>query len=298
MRWLVGSLCWGSRSQAPSPRSCCFGCLTRRTRRRPSWAAAWVALPFLVAAGMALVVRRHPAALVTLLITLLVAGGIGVSLLNSSATQYEAARQQAATAVGPGEDPGRGRPDAQGERGHAACYRRGVRDHPWSSCCRRPSSRATGSRPGSRSVFPARPARAPADRAGPQRVNTERLSERGQVLLPARRMGQEVVRPGQPAAHAAATTKPSPLAASPATLTIRASRLAGPSGAPASTPRRRRETGGWPAITASHSGPTQAAPTSATGWRGRRPTSRRRPPARPTGQASSGPGSQTEAGGS
>jgi hypothetical protein len=31
-----------------------------------------------------------------------------VSLLNSSATQYEAARQQAATAVGPGEDPSHG----------------------------------------------------------------------------------------------------------------------------------------------------------------------------------------------
>jgi len=69
---------------------------------------AWVVMPFAAAAGMALIVRRHPAALVTLLVALLVAGGVGVSLLDASATQYEAARQQAATAVGPGEDPSHG----------------------------------------------------------------------------------------------------------------------------------------------------------------------------------------------
>jgi hypothetical protein len=69
---------------------------------------SWVALPFLVAAGMAFIVRRHPAALITLLVTLLIAGGVGVSLLDASATRHEAARQEAATAVQPGEDPDHG----------------------------------------------------------------------------------------------------------------------------------------------------------------------------------------------
>jgi len=69
---------------------------------------SWVAMPYLAAVGMMLIVRRHPAALVTLLVTLLLAGGVGVSLLDASATRQEIARQEAESAVEPGEDPDHG----------------------------------------------------------------------------------------------------------------------------------------------------------------------------------------------
>jgi hypothetical protein len=68
----------------------------------------WVAMPYLAAAGLTLPLRRHGAALVVLLVALLLAGGVGVSVLNASASQQEAAQQQVRDAVQPGEDPSSG----------------------------------------------------------------------------------------------------------------------------------------------------------------------------------------------
>jgi hypothetical protein len=68
----------------------------------------WLAMPYLGAAGLAGLTRRHTPALVTLLVALVVAGGVGLFLLDASATQEEAARRQVETAVRPGEDPDRG----------------------------------------------------------------------------------------------------------------------------------------------------------------------------------------------
>jgi hypothetical protein len=65
----------------------------------------WVAMPYLAAAGLALLVRRHHAALITLLVALLVAAGVGLPLLGNAATQQAAAERQVQTAVQPGEDP-------------------------------------------------------------------------------------------------------------------------------------------------------------------------------------------------
>ena len=55
----------------------------------------WIAMPFLAAAGLAVLIRRHTAALVTLLIALLVAAPVGLFLLNAAAAQQEVAQQQA-----------------------------------------------------------------------------------------------------------------------------------------------------------------------------------------------------------
>jgi hypothetical protein len=84
-----------------------------RMARPPDATAAvlgggWVALPYLVAAGLAIAVRRHAHALVALLVTLLAAAVVGVFLFDTSATAMETARRQAATAVLPGEDPSSG----------------------------------------------------------------------------------------------------------------------------------------------------------------------------------------------
>jgi hypothetical protein len=68
----------------------------------------WVAMPFLGTAGMALLVRRDAAALSVMLAALIVAGSVGVSILNSSAEQYAQSRQEVRDAVGPGEDPSHG----------------------------------------------------------------------------------------------------------------------------------------------------------------------------------------------
>jgi hypothetical protein len=68
----------------------------------------WVAMPHLAAAGLAYLGRRHPAALVTLLVCLVGAAVVGVFLLDASATAHEESRRQVATAVLPGEDPNSG----------------------------------------------------------------------------------------------------------------------------------------------------------------------------------------------
>jgi hypothetical protein len=84
-----------------------------RMVRPPDGASAllgglWVAMPYLAAAGLALLVRRHHAALIALLVALLVAAGVGLPLLGNAATQQAAAERQVKTAVQPGEDPDRG----------------------------------------------------------------------------------------------------------------------------------------------------------------------------------------------
>jgi hypothetical protein len=68
----------------------------------------WVALPYLAAAGLALLLHRRPAALIVLLISLLIAAGFGLSLLGNAATEQGIAEQKVKTAVLPGEDPNRG----------------------------------------------------------------------------------------------------------------------------------------------------------------------------------------------
>ena len=68
-------------------------------------AGAWVAMPFLLTAGMMLLVRRDPTALTVLLIALLGGSGVGVSILNSAVNAREESRKQVREAVLPGEDP-------------------------------------------------------------------------------------------------------------------------------------------------------------------------------------------------
>jgi hypothetical protein len=69
---------------------------------------AWVGMPFLGTAGLAMLVRRSPAALAVMLVALLGAGFVGVSVLKSSADQQAESRQQVRDAVQPGEDPSHG----------------------------------------------------------------------------------------------------------------------------------------------------------------------------------------------
>ena len=71
-------------------------------------AGLWVAMPFLAAVGLALALRSRRVPLIVLLITVLIAGPIGVFLLNGSATQQAIAQQEARDAVQPGEDPQHG----------------------------------------------------------------------------------------------------------------------------------------------------------------------------------------------
>lgn len=106
--WLVGAIVLAS---------AIAGTLTELTLLRvytppdaPSavYRAAWLTLPYLAAAGLAVVLRRHPAALAALLVALLAAAVVGVFLFDAATTQLLAARQQAATAVLPGGDPTHG----------------------------------------------------------------------------------------------------------------------------------------------------------------------------------------------
>jgi hypothetical protein len=81
-----------------------------RTASPPDGASAligglWVAMPYLAAAGLAFLARRHHAALVVLLVALLVAAGFGLPLLGNAAAQQADAEQQVKTAVQPGEGP-------------------------------------------------------------------------------------------------------------------------------------------------------------------------------------------------
>src|SRR5215217_7113356 len=64
----------------------------------------WVAMPYLTTAGLALLVRRHHAPLIVLLVALLIAAGVGVPMFSNAATQQAISEQQVKTAVQPGED--------------------------------------------------------------------------------------------------------------------------------------------------------------------------------------------------
>ena len=65
-------------------------------------AAAWVALPYLVAAVLVGLVRRSQATLIVLLCCLLTASAIGIPILNNVATQQVALEQDARDAEQPG----------------------------------------------------------------------------------------------------------------------------------------------------------------------------------------------------
>jgi F0F1-type ATP synthase assembly protein I len=68
----------------------------------------WIAMPYLVAVGLAVLFRRHAATLAVLLIALVIAAPTGVSLLHASAAQQEVSKEQVRNAVQPGEDPDHG----------------------------------------------------------------------------------------------------------------------------------------------------------------------------------------------
>jgi hypothetical protein len=106
--WLLGAVLIGSAA------GCALSELfLLRTGRPPDASSAvlaglWLAMPYLGAAGLAALFRRHTPALTALLIALLVTAPVALSLYHASATQQEIAEREAETAVLPGEDPARG----------------------------------------------------------------------------------------------------------------------------------------------------------------------------------------------
>jgi hypothetical protein len=68
----------------------------------------WLGGPFLLAVVLAVVLRRHRAALWTLLAAVVLTGAVGASVYDSVASGVLQARRDAETAVLPGEDPTRG----------------------------------------------------------------------------------------------------------------------------------------------------------------------------------------------
>ncbi len=68
----------------------------------------WLGLPYLAAATLAGLARRHAAALVTLFVTLVAAAGIGLYLRTVATLEHDRSHREVATAVHPGEDPNRG----------------------------------------------------------------------------------------------------------------------------------------------------------------------------------------------
>jgi multisubunit Na+/H+ antiporter MnhG subunit len=106
--WLIGTVLLGSAVACILAEIILF-----RMFRPPDATAAllgglWVAMPYIAAAGLAVLFRRNAPALVVLLIALLIAAPVGLSLLNASATQQQTAEQQVRDAVQPGEDPEHG----------------------------------------------------------------------------------------------------------------------------------------------------------------------------------------------
>jgi hypothetical protein len=69
---------------------------------------AWLCWPFLMAALLSGLFHRRAAVLVALLFAVVAAGVVGATLYDSAASQALVARQEAATAVLPGEDADRG----------------------------------------------------------------------------------------------------------------------------------------------------------------------------------------------
>ena len=106
--WLVWLIVVGSAVAVTLSEVCVFRMVTPPDPSSAILGGVWVAMPYLAAVGLALLVRRHRAALVTLLVCLAGAAVVGVYLLDASATAHEVSRQQVATAVLPGEDPSHG----------------------------------------------------------------------------------------------------------------------------------------------------------------------------------------------
>jgi hypothetical protein len=71
-------------------------------------AMAWLGGPFLLAAVLAALLRRHPAVLIALLTVVVLSGAVGATLFAEVADAVVTARRQVETAVLPGEDPTRG----------------------------------------------------------------------------------------------------------------------------------------------------------------------------------------------
>ena len=71
-------------------------------------AGLWIALPYLAAAGLALLFRRRNPALITLAACLGLCAFVGVSMLNASANQHDISQKEVENAVQPGEDPNSG----------------------------------------------------------------------------------------------------------------------------------------------------------------------------------------------
>jgi hypothetical protein len=106
--WLVGAIVLGSAVAGTLTELIVFRMVRPPDSTAAILGALWVAMPYLAAAGLAVLFRRHTAALIALLIALLVAAPVGMFLFDASATQQEIARRQAENAVLPGEDPAHG----------------------------------------------------------------------------------------------------------------------------------------------------------------------------------------------
>ena len=106
--WLIWFIVVGSAAAGALSELYLFRMVTPPDASSAALGGLWVAMPYLAAVGLAFLARRHQAALITLLIVVLLAGIVGVSLLEASATAHEESRRQSATAVMPGEDPNSG----------------------------------------------------------------------------------------------------------------------------------------------------------------------------------------------
>jgi uncharacterized membrane protein YeiB len=106
--WFIWVIVVGSAVAATLSEVCVFRMVAPPDASSAVLGGLWVAMPYLAAVGLAFLIRRHPAALITLLVALVLAAVVGVFLLDASATAREDARRQAATAVLPGEDPSHG----------------------------------------------------------------------------------------------------------------------------------------------------------------------------------------------
>jgi multisubunit Na+/H+ antiporter MnhG subunit len=106
--WLIGAVLLGSAVGGILTEIILFRMFCPPDATAAVLGGLWVAMPYLAAAGLTVLLRRHAAALVVLLVALLIAAPVGLYLLNASATQQETAEQQVRDAVHPGEDPHHG----------------------------------------------------------------------------------------------------------------------------------------------------------------------------------------------
>jgi multisubunit Na+/H+ antiporter MnhG subunit len=106
--WLIGAVLLGSVVAGTLSEIILFRMVQPPDATAAVLGGLWVAMPYLAAAVLAGLLRRHTAALVVLLIALLLVAPVGLWLLNASATQQEVVEQQVRDAVQPGEDPDHG----------------------------------------------------------------------------------------------------------------------------------------------------------------------------------------------